>query len=185
MTTFLNRPTSTRNTPVWTPSQVSVRGRRICGNRWVARSIGPATSWGKKEMKRAKSVKRRTGPDRPAVHVDRVAHRLERVERDADREHERERGGVHLEAQRGEGEGEAVGEEAEVLEGAEDRQLGGGGDEQEALAAGGVVAGVDGPGEGPVDRDREEHEAEEAPVPPAVKDQAGAQQQEILAAVRA
>ena len=50
--------------------------------------MGPATRWGNRLTKQEISEKRRAGCDDPAIHVDGVAHALERVEGDADRQHD-------------------------------------------------------------------------------------------------
>ena len=49
MTAFVNKPISTKYTPVAIISRVIVTGRRICGTKSRARTMGPATSCGKKE----------------------------------------------------------------------------------------------------------------------------------------
>ena len=124
------------------------------------------------------------GRQHAAVDVDDVAHGLERVERDAhgqDDAQQRQRG---VEPQRFQQDGQAVREEVEILEEAEDAEVEDGAGGDPALA--GAERG--GAGEGlpdPVIRGRRERQQEqEAPIPGAVEQIAGGEQQAVLAAVR-
>ena len=72
--------------PSTTWAAVTRGGVAICGRNSTARTIGPATSCGKKATNRAKSVKRSHRRDFAAVDVERVADALERVEADAQRQ---------------------------------------------------------------------------------------------------
>ena len=88
-TTFFTKPVRDareRQLDVAAPSMRGGALRAAAGSRAGARS-GPATRCGKKETKSTKSRKlsRRA---LAAIDVDRVAERLERVERDADRQHD-------------------------------------------------------------------------------------------------
>ena len=86
-TTFLVRPQKIRYERPRGTGFGDDRARAvICGREVVGRMIGPATRWGKNETNAANSRKFRVGLMLAAVDVDGVAHRLERVERDADRE---------------------------------------------------------------------------------------------------
>ena len=71
-------------------SSVCRRGAWICESSDSARSMGPATSCGKNatNSREIEQIARRR--DAAAIHVDHVAHGLERVEGDADREHDAE-----------------------------------------------------------------------------------------------
>ena len=88
------------------------------------------------EHREVEEVARRR--DLAAVHVDDVAHRHERVERDADRQQDAQREDVDLPPERGEHVVQVVGEEVEVLEEPEQRQVEPEADDEErppALAA--------------------------------------------------
>ncbi len=61
--------------------------------------------------------------DLPSIHVDDVAHRHERVERDPDRQEDVQRDEVDLPAERSEDAVQAVGEEIEVFEEPQERQV--------------------------------------------------------------
>ena len=67
-----------------------------------ARRIGPATRCGKYATNTAKSSRSRVGGNLAPVDVDDVAHRHERVERDADRQQHAQRHEVELPAERAE-----------------------------------------------------------------------------------
>src|SRR5438876_12293524 len=75
------------------------RSASTCGSSRDARSIGPATSCGKKQTKVAKSSKFRRAASVPR-YLDRVAQLLERVERDTDGQHDRQRRPWDVEAKR-------------------------------------------------------------------------------------
>ena len=72
----------------------------IWGRKRRARSMGPATSCGKKATKSAKSRKLRRAVHLAAVDVEGVAQRLEGVEGDADRQEDLEGGRMGFEAER-------------------------------------------------------------------------------------
>ena len=160
------------------------RGRRNCGSSVLARSIGPATSWGKNatKAKNADQVARRL--DLAAVDVDRVAERLERVEGDADGQRDPQGGGVHLEAQRRQEFREGRGEEVEVLEEPEEAQVHGEADPQEQAPSSPVLRPPEPESDDVVD-DRAEHDQrEEAPIPPSVEEVARGEDQQVLGTKR-
>jgi hypothetical protein len=119
-----------------------------------------------------------------AVDVDGVAHRLERVEGDADRKHDFEREVRQRQpGQRGEV-AQALREEAGVLEDAQDREVGDDTEGHPQPAAPRVVRPRDPEAGDVVDRGREQQQATEAPVPRAVEEVARGQQHAILRALR-
>ncbi len=102
--------------------------------------IGPATSCGNIDTKQAKSMKFRIARRLAAVHVDGVAHRLERVEADAERQRHPQRG-VEPKLRESDPVDEGVvvvDAEVEVLEEAEQRQVGDHRDRQDQLGAPGA-----------------------------------------------
>lgn len=60
-TIFLKNPHNACRRPSTACAVSNVRGLRNCGSRFVARSMGPATSCGKKEMKAKKATMSRVG----------------------------------------------------------------------------------------------------------------------------
>ena len=117
-----------------------------------------------------------------AVDANRVRQLLERVERDADREHQRERRQRHVQAERGEDRLHAVREEVEVLEGSEKAQIGRDRcTEQPALDPWPLLHRAS----RPVVHDRRRgDEIQEPRVNPAVEHVACDEQQDVLRAVR-
>ena len=109
----------------------------------------------------------------PPVDVERVGHRLERVEADADREDDPERSRRHGHAEVGHQVHELGDEEVGVLEDAEHAQVRGQADDQEGLAPPRVRRGVDGDPRSVVDECRDPDQRQEAPIPPGVEDVAG------------
>ena len=107
--------------------------------------------------------------DAPTVQVDRVAQRLERVERDPDREDDRQERRVLREPEKARRPVDAVEEEVEVLEDRQQPQVGHHADRQPRLLPPRVVRVDDPHADDVVDERRERDEPEEAPVPPPVE----------------
>jgi hypothetical protein len=124
----------------------------------------------------------RAGLEPAAVDVDRVGERLEGVEGDADRQHDLQRDRARRDTEAGEQRGEALCEEAEVLEDEEHAEARAEADQQEAPRVGRPPADRGGAAE--VDGGREQDQREEAPVPVAVEDVARDEQQPVLARTR-
>ena len=61
MTTFFTKPVAIRKTAFPKPLLLKKYGLLICGRKSIALTIGPATSWGKNETKKAKSRSRLHG----------------------------------------------------------------------------------------------------------------------------
>src|SRR5829696_8328593 len=90
---FLKAPMRNSCTPTCTRTQFQRFGRRVCLRKSPARTIGPATRCGKNRMN-SRNRGRLFWLDLPPVDVHRVADGLERVERDAERDEDRQ--GIHL-----------------------------------------------------------------------------------------
>ncbi len=61
---FFTKPMKKRVSAPRTSTLAQTRFSKTCGRKVIARTIGPATSCGKKEMKKARSRKLRTGASR-------------------------------------------------------------------------------------------------------------------------
>ena len=106
-------------------STVARRGWRLSGgSRSLARTIGPATRWGKKPTNRARSRAGRKSPANfVAIHVDRVGKRRERVKGYADRQDDVPRWQMIGKSQGRHGRLQVVEQESAVLEKAEQSQV--------------------------------------------------------------
>ena len=100
-----------------------VRGLTICGSSQLGAQdrAGDQMREIRDEHREVAQIPARL--DLAPVHVDHVAHRDERVERDADGQHDVERRVIGLQAGGVQQRLQAVGEEIEVLEEAEHRQV--------------------------------------------------------------
>src|SRR5690606_20053457 len=114
-----------------------------------------------------------------AVHVDRVRHRLERVEGDAYRQHDAEHLPGRRYTQRVEQRHQAADEEVGVLEEAEDAEVDRDRQPQHELLAPGARRVGDPPGREVVRDGGDEDQPEEAPIPVAVEDVAGDDQHDL------
>ena len=104
---------------------------------------------------------------------------LEGVEGDADWQNDLQGGGVHGDAEAVPGGDPVLDEEVGVLEVAEDAKVDGEGDPQPAFLALPVTGLFNADADEEVNEGGEGDEPEEAPVPPAVEDVGGDQQQEV------
>ena len=120
----------------------------------------------------------------PPVDIDHVAHRHERVERDADWEQHSHRDEIDLPSHRREQGMQVVGEEVEVLEEPEQRQVEQDADPQQALPPRLVGLPVDQQRAGVIDDRRAEQQSQEAPIPGGIEVIARAEQQPVLRPVR-
>ena len=120
---FLEVPHAMSHAPSRICSRVMRRGASICDSRFEARRIGPGHQVRKErdEHREVQQVARRR--DLAPVDVDDVAHRHERVERDADRQQDSQGDEVDVPPERAEESVQAVGEEIEVLEESEQREV--------------------------------------------------------------
>ena len=110
-----------------------------------------------------------------AIDIDRVAERLERVERDADRQNDPEGAGV--ETQRAEENLQRLDEEVEVLEEPEESEIADETDHQQHLAAVRRSRVRQSPRDGVIHDRRDDQQGGETPVPVSVEVVAGDQQQ--------
>ena len=160
------RPTSTRR---------GSRGR-VELREELARAHDRARDEVREEREVDGELAERDRPEVAAVDVDDVAEGLEREERDADRQR-------HLEHRVGDVAGrrppsrvlQRRDEEVVVLEEAEDAEVAGHRDDEQRLAPRRVAGAVDGDAEHLVAERRRGQQEAEAPVPPAVEDVAGDQ----------
>ena len=90
-------------------------------------------------------------PQVPAVNVDRVRHRLERVEADADRKDDARQRARRAEPDGLEKRGKALDEEAEVLEDSQDSEVDGHAHEEQCPSSAGRGGSADQVGDGEVD----------------------------------
>ena len=70
ITSFLKKPHTISNRPSTSISMRNVRSASSCGNKWVARSMGPATSRGKNALNKAmltKLLRARTLPQYTSI----------------------------------------------------------------------------------------------------------------------
>ena len=165
-------------------SQVIWRGFCDLGQEVDGALDGPGDELGEEGDEEREVEEVAGGGELAAVDVDGVAQRLEGVEGDADREHDAAGEGRELEAEERQQVGEALGEEARVLEDAEQREVGDDAGGDEPLAAAGIVALAEGDPDPVVDHGGEQDQAEEAPVPGAVEEVARGQQPAVLGPMR-
>ncbi len=118
------------------------------------------------------------------VDVDRVAHRLEREERDADGQHDGEHVRLEGHVQRVQQVLHAAYEEVEILEEAEHREVAGHADRENPLAhrlrRAPLLQPLQVRGHEEVHDHRDEQKRQETPVPARVEEQAGGEQPAIL-----
>ena len=105
----------------------------------------------------------------PPVDVDRVGHRLKRVEADPDREDDAQWGCRHRDAEIGEDVDEGVNEEVGVLEEAQHSEVGAEAAPQQKSAASLIRGPVERPSGHEVDQGGYPDQRQEPPVPPAVE----------------
>src|SRR5207244_2350821 len=116
------------------------------------------------------------------IDVEDVGERLKGIEGDADREDEAEGLRARDEAKPAEEEAEALEEEVEVLEGCEDSEVAGDADPEPPAARGLVLRPGDAEADDVVEQDGRDQECQEAPVPPAVEEEAEGEEEEVLGA---
>ena len=117
------------------------------------------------------------------IDVDGVTHRLERIERDADRQQHRQHEPRRLETRRRQQRRQILREEIEVFEKPQDPQIAGDTQPQPKLPLRVAFRAVDNPPASEIEQRRENNQAKKPPVPEAVKEVACHQQQAVLQAL--
>ena len=171
MTTFLNRPAHDQPEGAPVVDAAGVARWRICGSSSWPRTMGPATRWGKNDRYTATSIGR-AGRELAAVHVDHIADRHEREERDGDGQRRSARAAAAPARHGVERVVDVDGEEAVVLEPAEQAHVAGERRPQGDRSSPALRA-VDRRTRHHRDHDGRRQQEDVAPVPPAVEHEAG------------
>lgn len=105
-----------------------------------------------------------------SINIDRVAHRLERVEANPNGQNDLECSAVHVEAKQLPQIADAVDEEIEVLENGQQAQVASQADEQPSLPPESLLCLVDGSPYGIIHQARRHHQHAKSVVPPSIED---------------